>query len=621
MNNVAILMPTYQGIKYINQQIQSIIKQKKINLTLFISVDPSSDGTYDFLVKLSKSIKNIKIIKHYNNFGTPTKNFFNLISNVDVNKFDYIGLADHDDVWKDDKVINGINILKKNKVECYSSSIIAFRNDKKKYINKSYNQTKYDYYFESAGPGSTYLFKSTFIKKFQRFLKNNKNSWNFKHYDWLIYSYARENNYKWYIDKNPTLYYRQHSNNFTGANWGFKALLARIFLVISGEAFKQSEHLSRIIKYKKNFFKNNLFYVPNFLLRTNKFRRKISERILLSIYFLFIFIFGKFENRTLKFSIMKVFRITILIASIFSIFYLLKEIQSKNFLLNKQILFLFYLINLSLLISISLRFFIFFEKLSIKKIKFFDWFIIFIESQIISTLIPYSNVIYRGYILKTKINLNITKYLFLTFFILLIENLYLFSILFVILFHYLNLKMLLAIIFLIFIMTLLFININISELLIYSFQKINRLFKFFNSRIFNFQEIEELSIVKKFATNDIINFNILVIIKLLLNFLSYFFIAKFMNLELSLTTIFLISSLNQLFEIVKITPQNIGLLELVNGFFFAQMLNLSIQDGIIFKLNHRIFEVFSLILTFIILKIYSYIVLFSKKRNIPLHND
>ena len=181
--------------------------------------------------------------------------------------------------------------------------------------------------------------------------------------------------------------------------------------------------------------------------------------------------------------------------------------------------------------------------------------------------------------------------------------------------------MLLAIIFLIFIMTLLFININISELLIYSFQKINRLFKFFNSRIFNFQEIAELSIVKRFATNDIINFNILVIIKLLLNFLSYFFIAKFMNLELSLTTIFLISSLNQLFEIVKITPQNIGLLELVNGFFFVQMLNLSIQDGIIFKLNHRIFEVFSLILTFMILKIYSYIVLFSKKRNIPLHND
>ena len=113
MNNVAILMPTYKGIKYIKQQIQSIIRQKKVNLTLIISIDPSPDGTFDFLIKLSKSFKNIEIIKHYNNFGSPTKNFFYLLSKVDANKYDYIGLADHDDIWKDDKIINGINLLKK----------------------------------------------------------------------------------------------------------------------------------------------------------------------------------------------------------------------------------------------------------------------------------------------------------------------------------------------------------------------------------------------------------------------------------------------------------------------------------------------------------------------------
>ena len=93
-----------------------------------------------------------------------------------------------------------------------------------------------------------------------------------------------------------------------------------------------------------------------------------------------------------------------------------------------------------------------------------------------------------------------------------------------------------------------------------------------------------------------------------------------MNLELNIAYIFLISSINQLFEIVKITPQNIGLLELVNGIFFVQFLNLPIQDGIIFKLNHRIFEVFSLVSTFIFLKISTYILSFSKKINIHLPN-
>ena len=43
-----LLMPTYCGIKYISKQINSIIRQK-VNVTLFISIDPSSDGTFDFL--------------------------------------------------------------------------------------------------------------------------------------------------------------------------------------------------------------------------------------------------------------------------------------------------------------------------------------------------------------------------------------------------------------------------------------------------------------------------------------------------------------------------------------------------------------------------------------------
>ena len=45
----------------------------------------------------------------------------------------------------------------------------------------------------------------------------------FDHYDWLIYAYAREKNYKWYLDSDPTLDYIQHDNNFTGANVGFKS--------------------------------------------------------------------------------------------------------------------------------------------------------------------------------------------------------------------------------------------------------------------------------------------------------------------------------------------------------------------------------------------------------------
>ena len=175
-------------------------------------------------------------------------------------------------------------------------------------------------------------------------------------------------------------------------------------------------------------------------------------------------------------------------------------------------------------------------------------------------------------------------------------------------------------IFLSFLFSIILVNNKISEILKYSFNITTRFLNFFNTKIFNTRENDDLSITNRFNTVGILNYNLLVIVKLILNFISYYLIAYFMNLELNIAYIFLISSINQLFEIVKITPQNIGLLELVNGIFFVQFLNLPIQDGIIFKLNHRIFEVFSLVLTFIFLKISTYILSFSKKINIHLPN-
>lgn len=618
MNNVAILMPTYQGIKYINQQIQTIINQKYVNLTLFISVDPSSDGTIDFLRRLSKSINKIKIIKHYKNFGSPTKNFFNLISKVNTKKYDYIGLADHDDLWEKNKVITGINMLNDKKVDCYSSSIIAFRGDKKKFIDKSFAQTKYDHYFESAGPGSTFLFRPNFIEKFQKFLIKNKDAWNFKHYDWLIYSFARENRFKWFIDKRPMLQYRQHENNYTGANWGYKAAFSRFSSVINGQAFDESLRLSKIIKYKNNFFTNKYFFITNLLLRSNQFRRKFSEKILLNLYFIFIFVFGKFENEKLKFNILKFFRILILISSLYSIYYLLNEINLGLFKFNLEVIPFFFIINLFLLFIISKRFFIFFSKMSMKTIGFGNWFNIFVESQVMSFLIPYSNIIYRGYRLEKIINLDIGNSIFLTSFILFIENYYTFSLLLAVMFLYTGSKIIFLSSFLVFVLSIIFFNIRFNLILSFLLNLYSKYIELFKKKLPFSIKKKELPTIRTFNLIEVIYFNLMVILKIFLNYLIYYSISYFMNLEINPLEIFLILFINQLFDVVKITPQNIGISEIVNGVLFYQLLGLPIQQGIIFKILHRIIEVFSQLVSLICIKSFLYIFSFSKKNNINL---
>tara|TARA_B110000967_G_C18672341_1_gene453734 strand:+ start:73 stop:357 length:285 start_codon:yes stop_codon:yes gene_type:complete len=91
-----------------------------------------------------------------------------------------------------------------------------------------------------------------------------------------------------------------------------------------------------------------------------------------------------------------------------------------------------------------------------------------------------------------------------------------------------------------------------------------------------------------------------------------------MNLEINPLEIFLILFINQLFDVVKITPQNIGISEIVNGVLFYQLLGLPIQQGIIFKILHRIIEVFSQLVSLICIKSFLYIFSFSKKNNINL---
>ena len=53
-SSVAVLLAAYNGIRWINEQINSILNQKYVNVVVYISVDISSDGTYEWCKELAK---------------------------------------------------------------------------------------------------------------------------------------------------------------------------------------------------------------------------------------------------------------------------------------------------------------------------------------------------------------------------------------------------------------------------------------------------------------------------------------------------------------------------------------------------------------------------------------
>ena len=266
--NIAILLTVYNGIAWIEDQIESILTQSEVKIDLYISVDLSTDGSYEKCLELTKEKRNVKILPYGNRFGGAALNFFRLIRDVDFRGYDFISLADHDDVWLPNKLIHAVKTIKSKNVCALSSDVSAFFHDSQEaVIKKSYPQKKFDYYFESAGPGCTYVIKTKPMLQFKKFMiLNFRKVRNITFHDWLIYAYFRENSLSWYIDNKSLIRYRNHQFNTIGANFGIKAYFKRFSMIKSGWYKEQVEYIITIICHDKlSILKfNRLSLIKNF---------------------------------------------------------------------------------------------------------------------------------------------------------------------------------------------------------------------------------------------------------------------------------------------------------------------------------------------------------------------
>ncbi|MCT7560528.1 glycosyltransferase [Aliarcobacter butzleri] len=294
MKKISVLLASYNGVKYIKEQIDSILNQKEVDVTIFISDDLSTDGTLEYLQEIYKDFKNIVYLTSGSKFGGAGKNFFRLIKDVDFSSFDFISFVDQDDIWYEDKLIRAIKMIEDKQIDAYSSNVLAFWEDgKKMIINKSSLQARYDYLFEAAGPGCTYVLKKDLAIFLQNFICDNWEDVNkIELHDWFIYAFARENNYKWHIDEKPSMRYRQHTLNQVGANDGLKAKLKRLKKVFSSwyreEIIKIIKVLRLENKYKFSKYILNKSYLNNLLLLkySFEFRRNKKEKLFLSLLIL-----------------------------------------------------------------------------------------------------------------------------------------------------------------------------------------------------------------------------------------------------------------------------------------------------------------------------------------------
>lgn len=99
---ITILMASYNGEKFISEQIESILSQSITDWKLVIQDDCSTDSTYEITGQYAaKYPDKITAMRREKNSGSAMNNFFSMLSCADG---DYVMFSDDDDVWLPDKI-------------------------------------------------------------------------------------------------------------------------------------------------------------------------------------------------------------------------------------------------------------------------------------------------------------------------------------------------------------------------------------------------------------------------------------------------------------------------------------------------------------------------------------
>ena len=247
--SVAVCLAAFNGVCYLPQQLESIFRQVDVAVTVFVSVDVSTDGTEEWFRQLQVTELRLVLLPCGQKFGGAAPNFFRLLRDVDFAAFDYVAYADQDDIWLPEKLKRATDRLAETGAHGYSSDIMAFwESGKRIYIKKSYPQRQWDYLFESAGPGCTFVLRRSLALEVQAVvLQKPQRMQSVGLHDWFTYAFARAHNRHWLIDDYASLMYRQHGDNQVGVNAGFLALLWRARKVLSGWGLNQARLIAQLI--------------------------------------------------------------------------------------------------------------------------------------------------------------------------------------------------------------------------------------------------------------------------------------------------------------------------------------------------------------------------------------
>jgi glycosyltransferase involved in cell wall biosynthesis len=287
---VDVLLATYNGEKFLEEQLQSLEQQKDVNVRVWANDDGSDDATLKILLKWQRSGLIVDITKTQR-IGS-TRAFLKLLS--EHSDSEYVAFCDQDDVWDPIKLITQVGNLTSEMPMAITSERL-FIDEAGTIIGKS-KKLRMAPSFENAiveniAPGNTILMNNRAIK-----LVNEFSNPTVEHYDSWIYLLTSAFGKVECLNQ-PLIKYRIHENNLVG----LRRYVFRRFITSTQNYLKQAQyfnvHAAKDISNCKRssledlvsiFEKRNTFQKFVQLLKLEVTRQRKLDAFVIKVIFIFL---------------------------------------------------------------------------------------------------------------------------------------------------------------------------------------------------------------------------------------------------------------------------------------------------------------------------------------------
>ena len=231
---VTILLATFQGERFLREQLRTITQQTHTSWSLLVSDDGSTDQTLRILEEFSQTCGHAVDVLDGPRAGF-LRNFMHLIAHAQSDS-PYYAFCDQDDLWLPQKLEVAVNWLNSQPADVPLLYCARTRNvDQYGYV------TSYSPLFrrqpsfrnalvQSIAGGNTMVFNRRMLMLIRQLGTHHE----LPSHDWWLYVIATGTGGNVFYDSNPTVDYRQHVSNQVGANSTLRAKLRRIALLRRG---------------------------------------------------------------------------------------------------------------------------------------------------------------------------------------------------------------------------------------------------------------------------------------------------------------------------------------------------------------------------------------------------